>query len=662
MPIDVVFVEPCFPVNQREFVRALHAVGADVLGALVGHRGVAGTVNVAEGGRPRATSPFSEHTVHTFAEQVRSADALPLPGAAHLSWAPVQATEVCIHDVTGGMDVVVACTSDTEVIIPGLAGGVERTYTVVAQNALGVPSAPSAPVSVTPLDPVTMFAADFGDDAHPEAGSAAHPFRTLRAAVARAVAVDADEIILHEGAFAETGPLTISGSVTRRGGFRLSAGTWTDVGGETRVTVTGGTRVAGCQTETFNAASRATSAAMALTPGASATLLDVNVVGVRGSVPGTECFAVLHSASAALTIERGSVTGTGTTGACAAAIEAGGPGTLTVRESTVAGAMYAGTSIPTGIDATGIALCDGASLVTENSEVAAIEAPSLVVSSSVGSLVGVAGEDTGPIRVQRSTISAIAATYAWHAPSGHLRGVQVTATGRVLIANSIVRTPHGGTLNRAIDVGSGSSPLTSLQLYHVTAAIGDDWGLSRAVTLPFEAAVVSMSGDIRNVAIFNSLLAYAGGGALDRLSGTVFTGVDRSHTTADPLVLSFAGNVLSIPGVSGWHLASLSQCIPVEEFGTVFDEATLNSSAGHECHDGARSSWFVARNAAFQGAPGSGARAAVELLDDAYPVNAPRAFVVGEAIAGLPLASEVATDFGNLTRGISPGVGAWAPR
>ncbi len=32
MPIDVVFVEPCFPVNQREFVRALHAVGARVTG------------------------------------------------------------------------------------------------------------------------------------------------------------------------------------------------------------------------------------------------------------------------------------------------------------------------------------------------------------------------------------------------------------------------------------------------------------------------------------------------------------------------------------------------------------------------------------------------------------------------------------------------------
>ncbi len=30
--MDVIFVEPCFPANQREFVRALHAVGARVIG------------------------------------------------------------------------------------------------------------------------------------------------------------------------------------------------------------------------------------------------------------------------------------------------------------------------------------------------------------------------------------------------------------------------------------------------------------------------------------------------------------------------------------------------------------------------------------------------------------------------------------------------------
>lgn len=32
MPVDVIFLEPCFPANQREFVRALHAVGARVMG------------------------------------------------------------------------------------------------------------------------------------------------------------------------------------------------------------------------------------------------------------------------------------------------------------------------------------------------------------------------------------------------------------------------------------------------------------------------------------------------------------------------------------------------------------------------------------------------------------------------------------------------------
>ncbi len=32
MPVDVVLIEPCFPANQREFARALHAVGARVTG------------------------------------------------------------------------------------------------------------------------------------------------------------------------------------------------------------------------------------------------------------------------------------------------------------------------------------------------------------------------------------------------------------------------------------------------------------------------------------------------------------------------------------------------------------------------------------------------------------------------------------------------------
>ena len=36
--MNVIFVEPAFPYNQREFVRALHAAGANVIG--IGERPV----------------------------------------------------------------------------------------------------------------------------------------------------------------------------------------------------------------------------------------------------------------------------------------------------------------------------------------------------------------------------------------------------------------------------------------------------------------------------------------------------------------------------------------------------------------------------------------------------------------------------------------------
>ena len=40
--MNVIFVEPSFPYNQREFVRALHATGATVIG--IGERPVLGRV------------------------------------------------------------------------------------------------------------------------------------------------------------------------------------------------------------------------------------------------------------------------------------------------------------------------------------------------------------------------------------------------------------------------------------------------------------------------------------------------------------------------------------------------------------------------------------------------------------------------------------------
>src|SRR5207237_8200149 len=55
MPADVIFLEPSFPRNQREFVRALHAVGARVTGI---------------GERPKEWLEPELHHWHTQYEQV----------------------------------------------------------------------------------------------------------------------------------------------------------------------------------------------------------------------------------------------------------------------------------------------------------------------------------------------------------------------------------------------------------------------------------------------------------------------------------------------------------------------------------------------------------------------------------------------------------------
>ena len=609
-----------------------------------------------------ASSPFAEHTIHTFAEPVETAMATPLPGAAQLSWNAVRATEFTVHDVTGGIDRVVARTTGTMVTIRGLAGGVERTYRIVAHNAIGLPSAPSAPVRVTPLTPRVLFAATFGDDTHSEAGSAARPFRTIRAALVRAAEIDADEIILHEGTFYETGPLAIAETITLRGGYRLAAGTWEDVGGHTEISVSGGEATSRCITDSFNAGARMTSAAVIVRGGAVFSMLDLELTASRGAVPAGRCFAAIDVSDADLTIERGTVSVTASAfEICSTGITASDTSTVELRESVIRGAAISGTSIAAGMNASGVALCSGAGLTTESSSVVGVDAP-LVTSSSIGSITGIAGNEADVIRIQRSRIEAMMGAYSWHATGGRLGGIQLTANGRVFIGNSIVRTPHGGEINRAVDVGSGSAALASLSLYHVTAAIGEDWDASEPVPLPFDGAVVALRGDIRDIAMFNNLFAYAGGG-VDRVMGTVMTGIDRARTTADPLTLAFVGNAISVPFVSNWHLASLMQCRPLQEFGgLVRTEGELNTSLVHECHGGHRANWQSARNAAFTSAPGMGARAVIELMSDGYPVDSARAFVVGEPPSSVPLASEIALDFDGRARSFPPGVGAWAPR
>ena len=154
---------------------------------------------------------------------------------------------------------------------------------------------------------------------------------------------------------------------------------------------------------------------------------------------------------------------------------------------------------------------------------------------------------------------------------------------------------------------------------------------------------------------------YAGGG-VDRVEGTHFTGVDRTNTTADPSLFNFAGNAVSVPYTSNWHLASLAQCFSASEFGMTVTEPQMNSTAGHECHGGARSGWVVRNNIAFNGDRGlTGDRAVLSFAEDGYPEVESRSviFFSGEVIESLPLASEVRADIQSHTRTDSRSCGAW---
>ena len=203
--------------------------------------------------------------------------------------------------------------------------------------------------------------------------------------------------------------------------------------------------------------------------------------------------------------------------------------------------------------------------------------------------------------------------------------------------------------------------LRSLRLYHDTIIVGSDWEAALAAPLPSYGAVVSLRGDVESVDMFNNVLSYAGGG-VDRVEGTHFTGVDRTNTTADPSLFNFAGNAVSVPYTSNWHLASLAQCFSASEFGMTVTEPQMHSTAGHECHGGARSGWVVRNNIAFNGDRGlTGDRAVLSFAEDGYPEVESRSviFFSGEVIESLPLASEVRADIQSHTRTDSRSCGAW---
>lgn len=609
------------------------------------------------------TSGFAQHTLHTFAQSVGLVSATPLRGAATLSWSHVTATQFVIIDVTGGGSVEVARTSDRLITLGGLPGGVERTYQVISVNAVGVRSDPSPNVNVTPLLPNQVFVAPFGNDSSPTAGTPATPFQTLHAALARAAATGADEVLLHDGNYSETA-FTISMAITIRGGMHASGGVWSDAGGVSTVTVTGGSLVPSCVAGPFNAAGAPVAAAVFVDETVDVRIENVDFASSRGSLPAATCFAALAVDQGSLTLVDCDVRALGAaTGACGTGVFVRGASFAAIG-SSIRGMATAATSVPAGLDLTGVASCADAVLSFERASVFGLDAPLMTSPGSVRSLSATMGA-ADSMTSSRSLFEPLAGRYAWDASDGIIEGIDIQATRRVFLHDSIVRTTHGGLHNRAIRIGGvGVGALASVSLYHVTAIIGDDWGSVHAVPPLATSAVISFVGDIRDIAMFNNMLSYAGGSS----DGVTLNGVDRSASTTDPATFTFEGNIISIPYTNPSVVAALASCGEGREFGQSYSEDTLNTPGALRCHGSGTSSasWTFRRNAAFTDFPVfpppliPDPLAVVEFTANAVVTEPARVFIVGEVIAETPLFLDVITDFGGNARGNPPGVGAWA--
>jgi hypothetical protein len=450
----------------------------------------------------------------------------------------------------------------------------------------------------------------------------------------------------------------VDGNLTVRGGFRFAAGAWTDVGGASRVDIdiVGRTGAVACGTASFNSTGRLVVPALLVSPGGRLTLVSLEVTAT--SAGSGDCYAVVLASDAPLRLDdvQLGVQATGASTCSAGAVGILGA-SIEIERSNVVGARFTSASLPANVDAAGLVTCDGPAVHVSRSTLAGVSAPALVTSTAVGALVGFAARGASDVYIQRSWVEATRNEYDWDAASGRLAGMAVTASGRVFVANSIVRTPHGGTLNRAIEVG-GPRPgsLGALQLYHVTAAIGDDWSVTRAVPTDHRAAALFFTGEIRDVSVHNNLLLLAGGS----VNGVNYTGLDRFETTVDPINLRVTGNLFSVPYTSPFVLATLMQCAATEELGSWYDEASLNTPRAHECHGGSTDSWVASGNRAFTFPLGGHPRAVVDVDLDAYPVTPTR--VYAGTPPPVPLASEVATDIADLPRSAPVGAGAWAER
>ncbi|NOY91183.1 MAG: hypothetical protein GXP55_08220, partial [Deltaproteobacteria bacterium] len=529
------------------------------------------------------TSPEATALLNTPPEPVDVPLGSPLRGGAELRWPRVRASEyiVRMRDARGVLTEA-ARTSETSVRIYGLTAGSVYEFEIVSAGRTGLLAAPSTAVPVTPAEPDIVYVSSrIGDDAAPTAGLPTTPYRTLAAAITDALASDAQIVRLEQGSYSETTAIHVnSGSLVIEGGYSFDGSAWTRGGTPSEVTLPLTPVVGTCSAGPLSTRSTRDSAAGLWVDGTTSLTLRNLRLRVDAAPAGTACVSAIRADAVNLRLEGVSLAVDTATvsGSCAVPLQFMGSGaeTLQIQGSDLA---VEDTGVPSGADLAAACVQHATSVSVADSELRGLRTTGRadLMPASAAALLA---QDVDSVRVSRSTLVAMTGADARQLSRGRLFGLWARASGSIFVDNSVVRTPSGGDVNHALDLGSGSaSSLGAVKLYYVTAAAGGDWMLARALPAGADAAALSVVGELDELHVVNSLLAFAAGASVD---GGRVSVIDVSALSREPGAVDHRGEALSFP----WFVArwgSFQDC-RTGEFFTLRAESMLNDPGLRRCN------------------------------------------------------------------------------
>jgi len=539
--------------------------------------------------------PWARSSQVTYARPVISLTATGGRGSVTVEWTSSGASSYVVEMTTPTGEVrEAAVTGDTTSHrIGGLASGETHSFRVIALNQVGRRSTPSLPATAVPTAAnVVYLSSVFGNDTWPDAGSPAHPFLTLDAALGAAAGGAIDELRIEEGMYSGSAH-TVASDLLIEGGYRGT--TWAPGTRATDLIFEDLAPAEPCTTADYNTGGVGAMAGLVVEPGVTLAIRTVGLY-VR-PLTRTGCMTVVALRGGALRATSSKIAHSGTLapGECLAGVQAVAVGgrrpSVDLAWMTVEGAM-AGSSPAAGVHAAGLC-ADGASAVTVRaSDVSGVYlAASLATPHTApASIIGLTARDIGDLRIGRSMIGSTSPhrrtfsepPYMWRASAGYIGGLAATASGHVFIDNSIIRTHLGGDQNVAVALGSTGTGPTAVDLYHVNAIAGADWDLGTPVPDSFIGTALALFGDLSgtDMSLINSMFVYAAGG--ENLSPVIYSAIDRQGVTADPRLLVVEGNVFSVPAHNSRPIDPFALC-GTAEFQQIYSEINLDSTPSHAC-------------------------------------------------------------------------------